>query len=263
MGKRKKQKNHPQKKDVHEFVHFRSNHSQINVSWDDQGRLVCPEADPESVCIYKGYLRDSGKEKIVSRTFASDGKVHFLEQNHILSNFDSLAAIDTNNYYFHGRKLAISAPYYCLDLKRAPQEQTTAISLPFFIIENVLPGINPETIGWHLFIKHLIPILPLEKSSKLALIVDSELGKLESINNRKSSYYGSHFLPPNMNLIYASADTGDSPTNKLIKECDKASKRYFSMIQEGKINLPAQLGAKSVEYSGYAYVNHEESDFKI
>lgn len=251
------------RKEVHEFVHFRANKSEINVSCDEMGRLICPEADPESVCVYKGYIRDSRKEKIVSKTFAGGGKAHFSEQNHILANFDSIAAIDTNNYRFMDRNLSISAPYYCKNLKEAHKKPTEAVTMPFFIIENVQPGINPEVVGWHLFIKHIVPVLRFKENEKLALIVDSELGKLEAINNRKLPYYSDYLLPENIALIYASADTGDGPLNKLIKECDKSAKIYFLMIQEKKLHIPDQLGGKTADFSGYVYVNHEESEYKI
>lgn len=251
------------KKEVHEFVHFRSNKSQVNISWDEMGRLVCPEADPESVCVYKGYIRNSGKEKIVSKTFANNGMAHFSQQNHILENFNSIAAIDTNNYKFSGRNLAIAAPYFCKNLKETAYKPTEAVSMPFFIIENIQPGLNAEVVGWHLFIKHIIPILNLKKWEKLALVVDSELGKHKAMNNRNLPYYSNYFLPENVTLIYASADTGNDPLNKLIKECDKSSKKYFKQIQESKLLIPSQLGGKTVDFSGYAYVNHEESEYKI
>lgn len=248
---------------MHEFVHFRSDKGQVNASWDEAGRLICPEADPESMCVYKGYIRDSGKEKIVSRTFANDGKAHFSQQNHILSNFDSIAAIDTNDYRFIGRNLSISAPYYCKNLKQTAVKPTEAVSMPFFIIENIQPGLNAEVVGWYLFIKHIIPIINLKKEERLALVVDSELGKLESINNRKTPYYSNYFLPENITLIYASADTGKDPLNQLIKACDKSSKKYFKQIQESKLKIPDNFGGKTADFSGYAYVNHVESEYRI
>lgn len=254
------------KKDVHEFVHFRAaanNGGQINISWDDLGRLVCPEADQESVCVYKGYFRDSGKEKIVSKTFANDGATHFSEQNQILTNFDSIAAIDTNDFEYSGRNLSISASYFCKNLKESVSKSAEAVSLPFFIIENIQHELNAEVIGWHLFIKHIIPILNLNKGSKLALVVDSELGKHEAINSRTLPYYDNYLLPENVSLIYASADTGNSPINKLIKECDKNSKKIFKQMQEKELLIPSQLGGKTVDFSGYAYVNLEFSEYKI
>jgi hypothetical protein len=95
------------------------------------------------------------------------------------------------------------------------------------------------------------------------LVVDSELDKHQAINCRELPYYGEHFLPENTGLIYASTDAGTGLLNKLIKSCDKNSRILYGQIKNGELTLPNQFSGKSVDFSGYAYVNHSESKYNI
>jgi hypothetical protein len=267
MKKSKNQKkNNKHRKKVDEFVHFKAtanNDGFINIGFDEMGRLDCPEADKSSVCVYKGYMRDSGKEKVISKTFSFEGMAYRSQRDHIINNFDSIAAIDTNDFKFSGRNLSISASFFCEKLKKSASTLVEALPMPFFIIENIQPGLNSEIVGWYLFIKHIVPLLKLTKASKLALVVDSELGKHQAINCRESPYYREHLLPENIGLIYASTDTGTDLPNNLIKECDRNSRKLYNQIQTGELLIPNNFGGESIDFSGYAYVNHEESEYKI
>lgn len=251
--------------EIYEFVHWKASVNKdgfVNIGFDQFGRLNCPEAEKSSVCVYKGRKRKSGKEKVISKIYAPDGKVHYTQTEHIIDNFDAIAAIDTNRFTYNGRNLAIAASYFCNDVKSILKGPVVAEPLPFFIIENTFPGLNPEAIAWDMFFKYTLPILNLNKKNKLALVSDSELGKHADINSRKMPYFGDSYLPKNISLLYA-FEKGSDPQNLMIRSCDKNSRILFKQIETGELKLPNMLQGKTVNFSGCAYVNIEFSQYKI
>lgn len=55
----------------------------------------------------------------------------------------------------------------------------------------------------------------------------------EVISAQQRPIYGEQNLPLGFLLMYASSDTGQELTNKLIRVCDKESTRYLTRLREG------------------------------
>lgn len=85
-------------------------------------------------------------------------------------------------------------------------------------------GTNPERYGWKKFIEEIGREEDFNSECTYGIIVDSELGLLPKINAREEPVFENYFLPPNVSLIYGSADTGeDYFYNKLIKATDRVA----------------------------------------
>lgn len=69
-------------------------------------------------------------------------------------------------------------------------------------------------------------------TGKIAFITDSELGRHESISSRSEPIYGNVFLSEKFTLIYASSDTGQELTNKLIRFCDAQSSEHLKKVEQ-------------------------------
>lgn len=250
-------------KPVSGFVHFKATgnkNGNVNIQIGENGEVRCAEAEEGTLSHYRCYMRDSGKEKRIVRSYSKSGEAFPEQRENIINNYDVLAGIDTNDYVRGDKKLSVAVCYYAKSIraKNVAFEPT-----PSFIIADIKFGINSEVIAWHLFIIHIFPLLNITKDMTLGLVVDSELGKHPAINRRDEPYYRDNYLPQNVGVIYASSDTGTDLPNKLIKSCDAGSRKLFRMIQKGEIVLPSELGGGSEDYSGYAYVNHAESPYKI
>jgi hypothetical protein len=61
------------------------------------------------------------------------------------------------------------------------------------------------------------------------------LSSHEAISKRERAIYGEHYLPEGFALIYASADTGQELTNKLIRFCDAQSTKYLNKFKGGSL----------------------------
>lgn len=256
-------KQNASEKNIHEFVHFKATGNKdgfVKISLGKNGEVACSEAEAGTINSYKGYMRESGKEKRVVRSYTRQGTAFVNQRDNIVTNYDALAGIDTNDYVFEEKKLSIVSSFFSSAIKSDTVEFKI---LPAFVIESVRDELNSELVGWYLFFKHTLPLLNLDPAKILGLVVDTELGMHVEFNVKQRSYYAGQFLPSNVGLIYASSDTGSDLPNKLIKACDNSSRQLFRKIEGSELILPSQLSSGTSDYSGYVYVNYDTSEFLI
>lgn len=251
-----------QRKPREKWIHLKATanaEGRVEFRFSDEGSLICPEAELGSVVSYRTYSRESGKPKVIAR---SPGLSFDLRKNIELS-YDAIAGIDTNDFNFDGRHLSICSSFCSKPILKNRPDSIWVDIAPAFILEGVRENFNPEVIGWHLFLTHVLPLLGLSESQRLALVVDSELSNHIPMNQRRMPYFRNHDLPTCVDILYASSDTGDYLPNQLIKQCDKASRVLFSQICDGEIALPPILGGGTTEFAGYAYVNFLMTPYQI
>jgi hypothetical protein len=90
---------------------------------------------------------------------------------------------------------------------------------------------------------------------RVAFVTDCDLANHEAISKGELSIYGEHYLPEGFALIYASADTGQELTNKLIRLCDAHATKYLNKVKGGglrKTGLTPLDEDKSVSFR-YTY----------
>lgn len=263
---KKDKKNRSTKKPVTNFVHLqakRNDQGFVSFEFGGNGQVSCPEAIEGSVSSYSSYKKVSGKEKVVVKS-PSSGKSGFQYQRHNLkANYDVIAGIDTNDYVVSGRKISIASSFFSSALLKDDFDAMRFELLPAFIISDIKMDINSEIIGWHLFFNYIVPLLDINSEKRLGLVVDSELGKHAQINKREVAYYRGCQLPQNIGLIYASGERGTDLPNKLVNDCDAASKALYRQIINGELNIPAKLGGQTDDYLGVAYINFEGSAYTI
>jgi len=252
------------RKPIEERLEFRvlsNDKGEVNVTIDDDGRIYFEEEIEGHTKNTISYERNSGKRKTVSGVTFNGIGGYLNQTEYLQKEFDVIAGIDTNNFSHEGKILSIASSFYSRTVI-APEVSTVSIGLlPSFIISDVNPSLNPEVIGWHLFFKHILPLLGLS-NKKLGLVVDSELDKHQLINSRSIPYYADQYLQENIQLIYASEKGGNLP-NKIIRACDKASRDLKKIILNGELKIPDQLGSGTNDFSGYAYVNYHNTDIMI
>jgi hypothetical protein len=74
--------------------------------------------------------------------------------------------------------------------------------------------------------------------SRVGLVVDSELGKIEKINNGILPYIGSFLLPSHIKLLYASDAASDTLQNQMIKYCHRAALSAKKAIIDSVDSIP-------------------------
>lgn len=110
---------------------------------------------------------------------------------------------------------------------------------------------GPELVGLIKLIGFLETTEFYKGLQRVAIIIDTELGKINEFNARKLPIFGSIFLPKRMQLTYASADVGaELLSNQLIRSADKSATICLEELESGR----AELNSKEIEgalYSGF------------
>ncbi len=185
------------------------------------------------------YERDSGKNKMVSQVSCNADKSYLNQIQNLKDNVDFLFAVDTNTFEIDGQRTSFSVSYgvphilSSYDVKKIPFQPFMA-----FEINEVCSTFNPECVGWHLLIQHIIKKSTYNLKHRITIAVDSELNLHEKINSLEIPYYSKYYLPNNMQIMYTSADTGkEFLANQMISYCDKMASELIKYFKDKKIKL--------------------------
>lgn len=102
--------------------------------------------------------------------------------------------------------------------------------IPLTVLEFWNAEIHPEVLGWYALMGAIKEQEDMS-GKKIGVIVDSNLGDIDKYNSREKPLFGNEYIPPNVTLIYASADKKDSIANKLIWLCDDLASSQFETMQ--------------------------------
>jgi len=159
-----------------------------------------------------------------------------------LQHFDVIFAVDTNSRKIGSdlHSVAAMSILEVLEITKKPNGAITKVKLNMnmfgaLIRGKNIPG-NPESWFWKIAIedgiKKLYPKYSIDL--RIGLVVDSNLDNIEKFNSRELPIYENYYLPKNISLIYASADTGsDYVLNKLIMICDREACLQLDSIEKG------------------------------
>jgi hypothetical protein len=215
--------------------------------WEVQMGLLDTNGDIPCVAqaVVWGYKRKiSHKEiKVVCQIPVFDGMSTEHPDVH-LTRYNWIFAIDTNTRIILNKSISVSCVLggraVCLPEQDGPASYEYSF-VPVLYYEFWDQVGKPETLAWEFLIKDLVNDPTACKEDMVAIIVDSELGKLQSINDRSVSPPSTPELPNNYYLIYASADAQDFVINKLFRHCDRMARNFFSTLEARyiKSGLPA------------------------
>lgn len=206
------------------------------------------ELDPTSLRTQISHARENGKDDKVLFSSPTDGFAAlgetFLEQ--LRKKFDYLIAVDTNTEVSRIDGFKVSACFICCIIEplAALKDEVPYQHLASYLILDSGDEGNAERLGWHLVATVHINT-PYLRTKRVGVIVDSELADHVAINARTKPYYGSHLLPQNMSLIYASSDKIETLANEMIRMNDKNSSHFMKAVKEmGLSTLQLKGGVK-------------------
>lgn len=184
---------------------------------------------PKEIKIETGYERKKGF-KIINRAPLTHEDL-FINPNRALEKYDLLCAIDTNTKPLNNGTVSVSCVVIC---KLTSQKEYTTVQ---YNAVNCLEFRNisgkPENIAWCKLIKLMMANPSYNEKMKVGIVVDSDLGNIPDYNARKIPIVDNFYLPPNVELLYASTDIGkEYLPNILISLCDKEANKLIKYIQE-------------------------------
>ena len=181
------------------------------------------------------YDRPKGP-KVISRIPQSGAKLAFANHAAIDKNFDFLCAVDTNTRTIRGKQVSVVGIVTVTPtLIPGPNGLRTfrKFNVPF-CLEFINLSVHPENFGWLAAWGHLSVEGKIDEHMKTGMIVDSDLGNLNSYNQRKAPLVGVNYLPPNVQLIYASGETARGNfVNKSLAIADSASVQTLDAVEQG------------------------------
>lgn len=141
-------------------------------------------------------------------------------------SFDWLIAVDTNTKESGAERISITGALLaraalmpgCLRLER--------LELKCYEFRNVVG--KPENLAW----REVLRGLPLEvRGKRIGLVVDSDLGQIESYNSQTLPIYENFYLPTYVKLIYASSDfKNEHAYNLLISRADAEAREILEHV---------------------------------
>lgn len=211
------------------------NADRLSIGEDGSVRLFDKSGNemlPESISRAVHYERPKGP-KHQSLTTA-DGQVTTVGGLEDLTQFEEVIALDTNTTEINGTK--ISAAFFIVCKLKAESDGFLVESLDgkghLYEFHNVPQSLNPEMLA-------ILKVANDTKRSRgtarpnVVFVNDSDMGRHSTISRREQPIYGPHYLPDGFALRYASTDTGQELTNKLVRFCDTQSRKHLARLQSG------------------------------
>lgn len=228
-GKKSKKKRKPVQTKIprDDYVYGRTlaNVSSLTVEMDPvTQQLHIREVDPSSIRRQVTHKRDGKDDKVLYSAPASDFSMNLSHFAELKTRFDYLMAVDTNTLteIQQGYRMSACSIYVVKAHLQSIGSEIRYEHHATFLILNEDHQAKSEPIGWHLAIsKTLEP--EFLRTSRIGMLVDSELGKHLDINAGKEPYYGEHLLPPSLKFLYASSDKSATYANDMIRLCDTAA----------------------------------------
>jgi hypothetical protein len=193
--------------------------------FDESGAVVAPEL----VETGSAYQRANKHPKVLTRVATDPSQIQ-LDSNRELTRFDWVFAVDTNTEDIGSVHVSITVPTLIRDIEiKPPRWDAKLVPQDAFEFHDCTSA--PEAVGWCHVIRRIEGDSRFHKS-KIAVIVDSELGRLTSINARKEPIEGSFYLPPGFQLIYGTRDGGTQEhiANAAIADCDRDATKLLDRI---------------------------------
>lgn len=205
---------------------------EVGVRSSKDGTLeVCPVTEVKEAHVTTEYQRTK-KPKILTKVPTGDrpAKVNI---NQAIEDYELLLAVDTNTEVIAEQRLSVTSVVIARLDASAGAGMKCEYELPLSIEFTSIHG-NPERIGWVLALKELLRCNRINQSSRIGMVVDSELGLLAEFNNRRQPLFGCDYLLGGIELIYGSSDAGaELVPNMLIKMADKASGTLLKQLKAG------------------------------
>jgi len=181
------------------------------------------------------YYQGERKPKIVSRA-TQNGEAVYIDHNKNLLSYDHVLAVDTNTD--PATKISATVMAWLRDMRLEPDGIKVPIHYPpAYVFENEE---TPEKFGWREALQRIAHSPEIQ--GRIAVIVDSYLNDIPSINSRTMAIIDDYFLPDGLDLIYS---TADRDYNSLIgpyaiRACDRVAKGIIRMCSKDQV-MPFHL----------------------
>lgn len=197
--------------------------------FDKSGKTIVPE----KVARAAHFERPKGpKYQSLATAQAQATTIGGLED---LAQFESLIAIDTNKQEISGVNVFAAFFIVCRLIPDSGGFRVESLDGRGHLYEfhNVPAGFSAEMLAILKVAHDTLRGRGVSRQSKIAFLNDSDMGRHAVFSQRIEPIYGSQYLPKGFVLRYASTDTGQELSNKLVRFCDTQSKKHLARLNSG------------------------------
>lgn len=151
-----------------------------------------------------------------------------------LSQLSSFVAIDTNTEEINGIKVSAASFVVCRLIREEGGYRVESLDGCGHIYELHNVSGNPEMLAILKVAHDTLNGRGVFRENEIAFVCDSDMGNHYSFSRQEKPIYSNHYLPKGFFLMYASTDTGQELTNKLLRFCDSHSKSYLASLRSGE-----------------------------
>ncbi|TBG25403.1 hypothetical protein ELG79_09130 [Rhizobium leguminosarum] len=201
------------------------------------------------------YDRPKG-EKVLTRVPQGASTLSFDIQRALLANFEYTVAVDTNSRTINGRSVSVTA---VVAFEEAPPPPGASahwrLDVPFCWEFIDLRTEKIENFGWLAAYEQLIAGGQISAGTRVGMIVDSDLGNIPKFNTRSAPFFEDRYLPPGVQLVYASADSGsENVVNRVLQTADSVSTQALDAIGRGDVEFN-RCDKAARWYAGHRKIN--------
>lgn len=251
-SKRQRKRQAEQTRPRSEYVvgHATETVSSITVQFEPSGQINILEMDPASLQRQVAYERQNkSDEKVLYLAPAKDFSHSRSRFADLQDQFDYLLAVDTNtvNGIHRGHRISVCSIYCLRDQLKSLSGEVPIIPVACYVIADPEHNAVAEPLGWHLAItRHAANAL--QASKRVGLVVDHDRKSHIAINAGRTPYFGNHYLPEGLALVYASDKSTETIANVMLRYCHKSADRVKALVPDGSIERylqydPIRIGA--------------------
>jgi len=244
MGKKSNAAAGRKKRNEHIYATTVGNVTEIVVNVNAATGEVSFGGEMTNVYSEVNYDRQKGP-KVLSRVPQQHDQISFDAGPALKKNFDFVCAVDTNTRVIQGKKVSVVAVVTLRSITLPERDGLKSYwqhAVPF-CLEYVELRSNPENFGWMAALEKLKKHGLIQAGMRVGMIVDSDLGKLKSYNQRKEPVDLGDFLPEGVQLIYATADGGkESIVNVTLGLADTVASQIFAKLEAGDVPFNPTVG---------------------
>ncbi len=210
--------------------------SELTITVDQRTGAMTFGKEMTNVYLEKSYDRSKGP-KAVYRIPQVNVDMTFDPEKALVKNFDFLCAIDTNTRIIKNEPVSVAG---VVTFREAVIPGANGLQrywqfgAPFLVEFVGVRHEKPENLAWVYVLQRFWEQGTIDGRKRAGIVVDSDLGNINDYNHRRKPVFETIHLPPNTQLIYASADTGkDSIVNKALSIADSAASQMLDAIDKG------------------------------
>lgn len=178
------------------------------------------------------YYARTGKRKMLHAYFQNAGHP-FIKIEQVLEAYDRVICVDTNTAINRiGQKVAVTTALVAKADRLGEIAVRIGADHTIQVVAHDPPPGNPELHGIWSVLGFLVREHPKLVEGKIAIITDTEYGKVRAWHERTEPFYDGHRLPNGVDIFYATADAGSEEflPNLLMRACDSLSAKMLREV---------------------------------